>query len=64
MNSTVAIRHSEFGHPWPEVNAWRLSLHKDFDEAFASTELPERPDYAWANEFLLKARREMVKLAG
>lgn len=47
--------------PWPEVNAWRLRLHKQFDEAFASTQLPERPDYTWANEFLLKARREMVK---
>ena len=46
--------------PWPEVNAWRLRLHREFDEAFASTQLPERPDYAWANEFLLKARREMV----
>jgi len=44
--------------PWPEVNAWRLLLHKEFDEAFASTQSPERPDYAWANEFLLKARRK------
>jgi hypothetical protein len=46
--------------PWPEVNAWRLRLHKEFDEAFASTRLPERPDYEWANEFLVRARREMV----
>ena len=46
--------------PWPEVNGWRLRLHKEFDEAFASTQLPERPDYAWAKEFLLKARWEMV----
>ncbi len=30
-------------------------------EAFASTQLPERPDYAWANEFLLKARRQQVE---
>ena len=44
---------------WPDVNAWRLRLHKDFDEAFALTHLPVRPDYNWANEFLLKARREM-----
>jgi len=41
--------------PWPEVNARPQRLHKEFDEAFASTQLPERPDYAWANEFLLKA---------
>ncbi len=46
--------------PWPEVNAWRLHLHQEFDEASASTQLPQRPDYAWANEFVLKARREMV----
>ena len=45
---------------WREVNAWRLRLHKQFDEAFASTRLPDRPDYAWANEFLLQARRQMV----
>jgi len=47
--------------PWPEVNAWRLCLHKEFDEAFASTKLPERPDYNWANDFLLKARNEMAQ---
>ena len=47
--------------PWPDVNAWRLRLHQEFDEAFASTQLPERPDYAWANEFLLKARRHAVE---
>lgn len=46
--------------PWEEVNAWRLSLHKEFDAAFATTRLPERPDYARANAFLLKARREMT----
>ena len=54
----LSIKRGE--QPWPEVNAWRLRLHKEFDEAFASTRLPERPDYAWANEFLLKARRSMV----
>jgi hypothetical protein len=41
--------------PWAEVDAWRVRLHKEFDEAFASTKLPERPDYNWANEFLLKS---------
>ena len=57
-DALLTIKRGE--QPWPEVNAWRLRLHKEFDEAFASTQLPERPDYAWANEFLLKARREMV----
>ena len=58
----LAIKRGE--QFWPEVNAWRLGLHKEFDEAFALTKLPERPDYAWANEFLLKARRGMVKFQG
>jgi hypothetical protein len=57
-NALLQIKSGQ--QPWPEVNAWRLRLHKEFDEAFASTRLPERPDYAWANQFLLKARREMV----
>lgn len=43
--------------PWEEVEAWRLSLHREFDAAFENTKLPERPDYARANEFLIKARR-------
>jgi hypothetical protein len=54
----LTIKRAE--QSWPEVNAWRLRLHKEFDEAFASTQLPERPDYGWANEFLLKARRKMI----
>ena len=57
-DALLTIKRGE--HPWPDVNAWRLRLHKEFHEAFASTHLPERPDYSWANEFLLKARREMV----
>src|SRR5688572_20518573 len=47
---------------WSDVNAWRLSLHKQFDQAFASTKLPERPDYQWANQFLLKARKSVLTL--
>jgi len=59
-DALLTIKRGE--RPWPDVNAWRLRLHKEFDEAFASTQLPERPDYAWANEFLLKARKEMANL--
>lgn len=57
-DALLTIKRGE--HPWPDVNAWSLRLHQEFDEAFASTQLLERPDYTWANEFLLKARREMV----
>jgi predicted nucleotidyltransferase len=58
-DALLRIRSGE--QPWAEVNTWRLRLHKDFDEAFASTKLPGRPDYAWANEFLVRARKEMVQ---
>ncbi len=54
----LAIRRGEL--PWDEVNAWRLELHQRFDEAYADTTLPERPDYARANAFLIRARRSMV----
>jgi predicted nucleotidyltransferase len=54
----MAIRRGEI--PWEEVNQWRLSIHKEFDAALAKTKLPERPDYAKADAFLLKARRSMI----
>jgi predicted nucleotidyltransferase len=54
----LSIRRGEVS--WEEVNAWRLSLHKTFDAAFATTSLPERPDYAKANEYLIRVRRSMV----
>src|SRR5262249_35360498 len=41
--------------PWEETEKWRLSLHAEFDRAFAETKLPDRPDYEKANDFLLKA---------
>jgi predicted nucleotidyltransferase len=59
-DSLLEIRRG--GIPWEEINAWRLRLHKEFDAAFATTRLPEFPDYERANEFLLKARRSMVAL--
>lgn len=54
-DALLCIKRGE--QPWAEVNGWRLRLHKEFDETFASTGLPDRPDYEWVNEFLLKARR-------
>ena len=54
----LAIRRGEV--EWAAVNEWRLSLHKEFEQAYAGTALPERPDYERANAFLLKARRSMV----
>lgn len=45
---------------WEDVDRWRLTLHKGFEEAFITTKLPERPDYEAANEFLIRARRQMA----
>jgi hypothetical protein len=54
----LAIRNREMS--WEEVNQWRLSLHQEFDRAFSKTNLPERPNYEKANQFLIKARRLVV----
>ena len=55
----LSIRRGEV--TWDDVNAWRLELHKDFDQAYETTALPDRPDYEWANSFLIRARREMSR---
>ncbi len=54
----LSIKRGEV--PFQEIEAWRVELHKRFDLAFEKTKLPERPDYALANAFLLKARRAMI----
>ena len=54
----LAIKSGELA--WDTVEAWRLKLHEEFDQALKETNLPERPDYEQANEFLLKARRLAV----
>lgn len=58
----MAIRNGEV--PWEDVNQWRLELHKQFDAAYETTRLPERPDYEWANKFLIRARRQMSDQKG
>jgi uncharacterized protein len=54
----LAIKYQQT--TWDEVNAWRLRLHEEFDRAASQTQLPERPDYDRANEFLLRARRSVI----
>lgn len=54
----MEIRNGEVS--WEAVNEWRLELHKQFDAAHETTTLPERPDYEWANKFLISAREQMV----
>jgi uncharacterized protein len=57
-DALLAIRRGEM--PWEEIDAWRLELHRRFDEAFTRTHLPDRPEFEKANAFLLQARRSMV----
>lgn len=51
----LAIRQGET--PWDEIDKWRLELHKQFDQTYEKTSLPEQPDYTRANTFLIKARK-------
>jgi hypothetical protein len=54
----LAIRDGQMS--WEKIEAWRLTLHAEFDEAFAKTRLPDRPDYERASALLIKARRNAV----
>jgi len=45
---------------WEEVDAWRRELHAKFDAAYATTRLPELPDYPRVNAFLIHARRSAL----
>ena len=51
----LAIRRGEV--PFAAVEARALELDRVFREAFATTTLPEKPDTARANRFLIAARR-------
>ena len=55
----LEIRRGELR--WEEIDAWRLALHRELDDAFRNTSLPERPNFEAANEFLLKARRRAAQ---
>lgn len=55
----LRVRRGEV--PWPEIDAFRQQLHVEFTAAFAATALPERPDYAAADTFLVRARRLALK---
>ncbi len=57
-DTLLQIKRGEM--PWAESERWRAELHAQFDAAFRTTKLPERPDYERANAFLLKARRSAV----
>jgi len=54
----LAIRRGQV--PWDDVEHWRLDLHREFNSAFETTRLPDRPDYERANAYLVSARRRAL----
>ncbi len=54
----LAIRKGEV--PFEAVESRALELDRVFQEAFANTTLPEKPDAERANRFLIAARRRRV----
>ncbi len=54
----LAIRDGQM--TWEAIDAWRLELHRQFEDAFSTTKLPDRPDYDRANAILVSARRSRV----
>jgi predicted nucleotidyltransferase len=55
----LAIRHCKV--PFDEVQKRALELDRLFQEAFAKTALPEKPDTERANRFLIAARQRRVR---
>lgn len=54
----MAIRAGEM--QWEAINRWRIALHAEFEQAYATTKLPILPDLAAANAWLLAVRRAQV----
>jgi len=57
-NRLLAIKRGEIS--WTEVEAWRLELHGAFDAALDRSPLPELPDYARIDSFVVDVRRRMA----
>ncbi|WP_240741859.1 DNA polymerase beta superfamily protein [Deinococcus sp. KSM4-11] len=55
----LAIKRGEL--TWEQVETWQLDLHREFEQAYADTPLPERPDYDAAEAWLLRARRAALE---
>lgn len=54
----LAIRAGRMA--WDDIDRWRLELHAELEKLHATTLLPEMPDYARVDAFLIDARRSMV----
>ena len=54
----MSVREGQ--HTFEEVRKIALDLEVKFQNAFESTELPEQPDIARVNQFLVDARRSSI----
>ena len=58
-DTLLAIKRGE--RTLEEVDAERLRLHERFEQAFARTSLPDGPDFARVDRFVIDARRAMAE---
>jgi predicted nucleotidyltransferase len=56
-DSLFAIKSGEM--PWSQVLSWRSLLSVEFEAEYAETTLPLDPDFTWANDFLIRARKSL-----
>ncbi|MFF2573375.1 DNA polymerase beta superfamily protein [Streptomyces sp. NPDC058084] len=54
----LAVKRGEV--PWPDVESWMNRLQDEADRARATTPLPDTPDHARVEDFLVRARRASV----
>jgi predicted nucleotidyltransferase len=55
----LAVRRGEV--PWAKVEAWRESLTRDMDAALTGSALPDEPDRARVEDYLVSVRRRGVR---
>jgi hypothetical protein len=56
----LRVRRGEV--PWPEVEAWRLRLHAELDDALDHTPLPAAPDAVRVDAWLRSVRARSARL--
>ncbi len=57
--SLLTIKRGEMS--FDDADRWRERLQSEFESAFKTTTLPDRPDYERANAFLIRARRSAME---
>lgn len=55
----LVIKRGEM--PFNDADLWRKELQSEFESAFQTTKLSDRPDYERANSFLIDARRRALE---